>query len=259
MHDRDRAHAALVAQIRKVLGQLHRGEHALETPSFGWTAKESTRRPARPVCAAERPGGRGRCRGAAAVDSRCGDEQHRHVGHTCQGGDTTSAPSGSTGTGRQPSTSRPSSIAIASIRAIDSLMAGDRVGGQEAIPAAKAFEPSGPGSGSSKSTTSRSSSTGSCNRIPAPSPLLGSAPAAPRCSRCSRAVRPSATIACERRPWISATIARHGSDSRAGSYKPCAWEVPKTASPRSSEIPACGAELVWARCPQMWPCRSLDR
>ena len=76
---------------------------------------------------------------------------------------------------------------------------------------------------------------GQLDRMPAPSPLLGSAPAAPRCSRCSRAMSPSATMACERRPWMSVTMATpQESASLAGSWAPvgqCGTGVRTSAEP----------------------------
>ena len=132
----------------------------------------------------------------------------------------TSAPSGSTGTARHPRTCSPSSLAMASTCSRASARASGSCGRKQ-IPAANVLVPSGALGGSSKSTTSLRSSTGSWMRMPAPSPLLGSAPAAPRCSRCSRATSPSATMACERWPWMSVTMATpQESDSFSGSYKP---------------------------------------
>ena len=132
----------------------------------------------------------------------------------------TSAPSGSVGSSRQPRTVSPSSSAMASTCSRASARASGSCGRKQ-MPAAKVLAPSAVGGGSSKSTTSRRSSTGSWMRMPAPSPLLGSAPAAPRCSRCSKAVSPSATMACERRPWISVIMATpQESDSLSGSYRP---------------------------------------
>ncbi len=132
----------------------------------------------------------------------------------------TSAPSGSMGTSRQPSTVSPSSTAMASTSSRAAARATASCGRKQ-MPAAKVLAPSAAGGGSSKPTTSRNSSTGSWIRMPAPSPLLGSAPAAPRCSRCSKATSPSTTMACERRPWISVIMATpQESDSLSGSYKP---------------------------------------
>ena len=45
---------------------------------------------------------------------------------------------------------------------------------------------------------------GICTRMPAPSPMRGSAPTAPRCSRLSKMVRPSSIILCDLRPLRSA-------------------------------------------------------
>ncbi|SHS57722.1 Uncharacterised protein [Mycobacteroides abscessus subsp. abscessus] len=59
--------------------------------------------------------------------------------------------------------------------------------------------------------------SGICSMIPAPSPLFGSAPAAPRCSRFSSAVMALSTMSRLRRPCISTTMATpHESCSYAG-------------------------------------------
>ena len=61
-------------------------------------------------------------------------------------------------------------------------------------------------------------SSGSCMRIPAPSPVRGSAPAAPRCSRFSSAVIPRWTASCLGTPSSRATNATpQASCSNAGS------------------------------------------
>ncbi len=79
-----------------------------------------------------------------------------------------------------------------------------------------------PLAGSSKSTTARRNSSGTCSRMPAPSPVFGSAPWAPRCSRFSSAVMALSTMSRLRRPCMSATIATpHESCSYAGLYSPC--------------------------------------
>ncbi|CAB4674511.1 unannotated protein [freshwater metagenome] len=92
------------------------------------------------------------------------------------------------GTGRQPRTFNPSVSAIAAIAA---LTATTSVGscGRYAVPAAYI-----PAAGSSKSTTARKNSSGTRNKMPAPSPLSGSAPVAPRCSRFTSAVRAFCTM-----------------------------------------------------------------
>jgi hypothetical protein len=53
----------------------------------------------------------------------------------------------------------------------------------------------------------RRNSSGTCSRIPAPSPVLGSAPWAPRCSMLSSAVMALSTMSRLLRPCMSATIA----------------------------------------------------
>ncbi|CAB4594778.1 unannotated protein [freshwater metagenome] len=88
-----------------------------------------------------------------------------------------------TGTSRHPRIFKPSSFAIASIRAIGASDA------KNAIPAA--YEPA---AGKSKSVTARKNKSGILIRIPAPSPLSVSAPDAPRCSKLRNAVNPCATI-----------------------------------------------------------------
>src|SRR4051794_17908741 len=129
----------------------------------------------------------------------------------------TSAPSGSTGTSRQPRTVRPSSSAIlatASMRAERSFSSV----GRKAMPTE--YSPSG---GSSKSTLARRSASGVWGRIPAPSPGLGSGPAAPRGSRLCSAVSPAETMRRLRLPRTSATKATpQASLSFAGSYRPVA-------------------------------------
>ena len=64
-----------------------------------------------------------------------------------------------------------------------------------------------PAVGSSKSTVSRSSRSGIWIRMPAPSPVSGSAPVAPRCSRLVSASRPVRTSSFER-------VALHVRDER---------------------------------------------
>jgi hypothetical protein len=110
-------------------------------------------------------------------------------------------PSGRTGTSRQPRISPPSTsayfsmILLARARARGSL-------GRNTRPVA--YRPAG---GSSKSSTPRYSSSGIWIMMPAPSPVLYSAPRAPRWSRRINADRPLATTSWERRPYRSATRA----------------------------------------------------
>ena len=80
-----------------------------------------------------------------------------------------------------------------------------------------------PAAGSSKSTFLRKKRSGTCNKIPAPSPLSGSLPDAPRCSRLVSALRAFTTMSWLGIPVRVATNATpHASCSRAGSYRPCA-------------------------------------
>ena len=91
-------------------------------------------------------------------------------------------------------------------------------GGRKASPAA--YEPAG---GSAKPQTARNSSSGIWVRMPAPSPVSGSAPLAPRWSRLRSTVSAWATVLCTRRPDRSATMPTpQASCSLAGSYNPAA-------------------------------------
>src|SRR3954469_7369951 len=160
-------------------------------------------------------------------------------GMTARAVGPTSAPSGSTGSSRQPRTVSPSSAAR---RATSSTRAARSVSstGRKARPTA--YSPIG---GSSKSTSARSSPSGTWVRMPAPSPEFGSEPAAPRWSRLCRAVSPDATMARERRPRASATKATpQASLSLAGSYSPCAGGTAEkgTAGRVSAEKGTAGAE-----------------
>ncbi len=92
---------------------------------------------------------------------------------------------GSTGTSRQPRTSRPSSSAISSIR-LRVLATCSASPGRKAVPTA--YEPCGGSSKPASLVTSRRNASGTWIRMPAPSPELVSAPAAPRWSRLRRAV-----------------------------------------------------------------------
>ena len=60
--------------------------------------------------------------------------------------------------------------------------------------------------------------SGICSRIPAPSPVCASAPAAPRCSRFASAVSPRTTVSCVGTPFRRATnVTPQASCSKAGS------------------------------------------
>src|SRR3954451_16627609 len=138
-------------------------------------------------------------------------------GMTARAVGPTSAPSGSTGSSRQPRTVRPSSAARQATCPTRAARSASSTG-RNATPTA--YSPTG---GSSKSTSARSRASGIWVRMPAPSPEFGSEPAAPRWSRLCRAVRPRATMARDLRPRASATKATpHASLSFAGSYRPAA-------------------------------------
>src|SRR3954470_6804942 len=178
-------------------------------------------------------------------------------GMTARAVGPTSAPSGSTGSSRQPRTVRPSSSAR---RATSSYRAARSPSslGRKAMPVA--YSPSG---GRSKSTSARSSVSGIWVRIPAPSPEFGSEPAAPRWSRLCRAVRPAATIRRLLLPRTSATKATpQASLSFAGSYSPVfAGTAEKgTAVPRDAGTPAAaGAGRLGMSLPSAAPPRDLER
>ena len=77
---------------------------------------------------------------------------------------------------------------------------------------------SGPRGGSSASSVARKNASGIWTRIPAPSPVLASAPAAPRCSRLASAFSARSTVSCDGVPSRRATNATpHASCSYAGS------------------------------------------
>src|SRR5262249_23409152 len=94
--------------------------------------------------------------------------------------------------------------------------------GRNARPTAYPGSPA-TGAGSGKPSTSRKNASGTWTSRPAPSPELGSAPAAPRWSRVARAVRPWDTMRWDRRPRTSTTNATpQESCSNVGSYRPWA-------------------------------------
>ena len=97
--------------------------------------------------------------------------------------------------------------------------------GRKNIPAA--YSPS-PGSWIPISPHTRErKACGTCIRIPAPSPLHGSHPAAPRCVRFSRSSSPFSTMSCDFRPLACAMKPMpHASCSFAGSYRPCFGGIP---------------------------------
>ena len=69
---------------------------------------------------------------------------------------------------------------------------------------------------------SKINSCGICNRMPAPSPVLLSAPSAPRCRMFSNILRADSTIPCDLPPWTFTTSPTpQASCSLAGSYNPC--------------------------------------
>ena len=69
---------------------------------------------------------------------------------------------------------------------------------------------------------SKINSCGICNRMPAPSPVLLSAPSAPRCRMFSNILRADSTMPCDLPPWTFTTSPTpQASCSLAGSYNPC--------------------------------------
>ena len=122
---------------------------------------------------------------------------------------------GSTGTSRQPRTRRFSSTTIRSIESI-AFSQSDPSDGRNAIPTAYA-----PTSGSVIPAVARRNASGICTRMPAPSPVSGSAPVAPRCSMLH-----SAPSAVETMPWLARPLMSTTNDtpqascSNRGSYRP---------------------------------------
>src|SRR5574337_1866229 len=75
-------------------------------------------------------------------------------------------------------------------------------------------------------------------RMPAPSPVFGSAPQAPRCSKFFRIVSDCWMIVWDLRPLISTTKPTpQASCSYAGSYRPCRVGIPKGVT---------DTEFVWS-------------
>ena len=161
VHDRDGAHAAFVAQVRKVLRQLHRREHALvgDGPA-GQRREVDVRRASALLAQRVDPTVEVDAAGPEPLRSGAATNSCAMYGMQPSAVAPTSAPSGSTGTSRQPRTSSPSSAAMASICSRAAARAAGSCGRKQ-MPAAKVLQPSAVGAGSSKSTTSRSSSTGS--------------------------------------------------------------------------------------------------
>src|SRR5438094_714882 len=88
--------------------------------------------------------------------------------------------------------------------------------------------------------------SGTCSRMPAPSPVFGSQPHAPRCRRLISTSRPWRTIAWDLRPLMSTTKPTpHASCSWAGSYRPCGGTSPMMAAweQAKAEVAAVRARL----------------
>ena len=126
--------------------------------------------------------------------------------------------SGSTGTSRQPSNSRPSSAMTPSISEL-TFPAASGCGGRKTMPT-----PYSPGDGSwkpSRSLSRRKRASGICSSMPAPSPVSGSLPAAPRWPRLMSTWSPSSIIWWDLRPLMSATTPTPQlSCSCSGEYRP---------------------------------------
>ena len=127
--------------------------------------------------------------------------------------------SASTGTSRQPSTTRPSSRTVRSSSFSQAAReAGSR--GRKIMPTP--YSPAGGSVTPWAAISSRSSASGICSSIPAPSPNSVSAPVAPRWSRLSRMRSPYCTISWLLRPLICATKPTpQASCSLTGLYIPC--------------------------------------
>ena len=183
--ERELARVARVGQVREERLELRRGEHALVGEGAGGQRREED---AELVLGALAQPVRARGPGRRPRSSRDGSAttSWRNVGMEARAvGPTRSAV---TGTSRQARTSSFSSAAMASMPRTAAAWPAASVG-RNAMPIAYC-----PAGGSSASTTSRRKASGIWVRMPAPSPLSGSAPTAPRWSRLSRAVRPASTM-----------------------------------------------------------------
>ena len=200
VHDGDRADRPLVGDVGEERRQLLGGQHALVDDGAAGQRGEVD---AVPPAACDRSGvvldplagrvdrsGPGRRRRAACRPAPAGPARNScsNAGITSSAIRPTPEPTGSVGTGRQPSSSRPSSammpatISLASARSFSGSAAG--------TPARRRT----PGRAAGRADRQREvrdlaeRSSGTWIRIPAPSPTAGSAPAAPRWSRLISAV-----------------------------------------------------------------------
>ena len=137
-----------------------------------------------------------------------------------------------TGTSRQPKKSCPSRATICSNAfSMSARRAGS--GLRNSMPT-----PYAPGPGNTMPFNRHSFSKkacGNCVRMPAPSPVSGSAPVPPRCARFSSTLSASTTIRCERAPLMFTSMPMpQASCSNCGEYKPCCRGYPVEAFKPSS-------------------------
>ena len=118
----------------------------------------------------------------------------------------TSAPSGSTGTSRQPRTSRPSSAAMASTVSRAAARATGSCGRKQ-MPAAKVLAPSAVGCREFEVDDVAQQLDGQLEQDARSVTAVGFGACRSAVLEVLRAMRPSATIECERRPWMSVTMA----------------------------------------------------
>jgi hypothetical protein len=120
-----------------------------------------------------------------------------------------------TGTGRQPSTTCPSSATKASTARLQTVRCTPFLGRNvKATP----YSPGAGSSISSRSASARKKASGNWSKIPAPSPVSWSQPQAPRCCRLRSNCRPLWTVEWLFRPSRCATKPTpHASCSNAGS------------------------------------------
>src|SRR5436190_447002 len=145
----------------------------------------------------------------------------------------------STGTSRQPTKRCPSSATTRSTSCSSAWrLVASRGRKNEPTPYA-------PAAGSSAPSSARKSASGTCTRMPAPSPVWASAPEAPRCSRLASAVSARSTVSCDGAASRRATNATpHASCSYAGSYRPVECRCAVTRGVLASRVEGASPPLV---------------
>ena len=199
VHQRERRLDPLVGEVGEELGELRRGEHALVDERAARQRREVDRRRRRAVDAGDLvlaalahheqlaveldAGGAGR-----VVDEQLAEARHHARARSARSSSRRRAPRASRDPQALVARRSPRS------RAIGLLGRRRRRAGRNARPDAVGARPAA----AAKSTTARRKRSGTWRRIPAPSPVLTSAPDAPRWSRLQSAPRASVD---DRRGW----------------------------------------------------------